>query len=77
MFREPENMAGPILASTYKRWQALIAKAERDSALVDVLDFSDFPEVHGFGALDEIHPGQERGSGGALTTNAKNTRSRT
>ena len=38
-------MAGPILASTYKRWRVLIAKAEQDPALVNVLDFSDFPDV--------------------------------
>ena len=55
-FAEPENMAGPILASTYKRWRVLIAKAEQEPALVDVLDFSDFSDVHGHGALEEILP---------------------
>ena len=49
-------MAGPILASTYKRWRVLIAKAEQEPALVDVLDFSDFSDVHGHGALEEIFP---------------------
>ena len=49
-------MAGPILASTYKRWRALVTKAEQEPALVDVLDFLDFPDVHGHGALEEIFP---------------------
>ena len=49
-------MAGPILALTYKCWRVLIAKAEQEPALVDVLDFSDFSDVHGHGALEEIFP---------------------
>ena len=47
-------MAGPILASTYKRWRVIIAKAEQEPALVDVLDFSDFSDVHGHGVLEEM-----------------------
>ena len=55
-FGEPKNMAGPILALLYKHRRVLIAKAEQEPALVDVLDFSDFPDVHGHGALEDIFP---------------------
>ena len=48
-------MAGPIPATSYTHWRALIAKAVSETVLVDVLNFSDFPDVHGFGALDEIY----------------------
>lgn len=48
----------PIKATSYKRWRHLLRLNDENSSLVDVLDFTDFFEVHGKGAFDEVFPFQ-------------------
>ena len=45
-----------ISATTYKDWRFLLGLVQRNAAAVDVLDFSEFVGVHGFGPLDAIYP---------------------
>ena len=45
-----------VLATTYHDWRFLPRLVQRDSAAVDVLEFLDFVQVHGFGPLDAIYP---------------------
>ena len=45
-----------VSATTYKDWRYLLVLVKRNAAAVDVLDFSAFVRVHGFGPLDAIYP---------------------
>ena len=61
-----------VSATTYHDWRFLPRLVQRDSAAVDVLEFLDFVQVHGFGPLDAIstrrpntlQPGRRSGGGG-------------
>ena len=44
------------LATSYANWRYLLVLVKSNASAVDVLDFSDFVEVHGFGPLDAIYP---------------------
>ena len=45
-----------VLATSYHDWHYLLRLAQRDAAAVDVLEFLDFVQVHGFGPLDALRP---------------------
>ena len=45
-----------VLATSYANWRYLLVLVKSNASAVDVLDFSDFVEVHGFGPLDAIYP---------------------
>ena len=45
-----------VLATSYANWRYLLVLNKRNASAVDVLKFSDFVEVHGFGPLDAIYP---------------------
>ena len=45
-----------VSATTYHDWRFLLRLVQRDAAAVDVLEFLDFVQVHGFGPLNAIYP---------------------
>ena len=45
-----------VSATTHHDWRFLPRLVQRDSAAVDVLEFLDFVQVHGFGPLNAIYP---------------------
>ena len=45
-----------VLARLYAIWRYLLVINKRNAVAVNVLDFSDFVEVHWFGPLDATYP---------------------
>ena len=45
-----------VSATCYHDWYYLLRLVQRDAAAVDVLEFLDFVQVHGFGSLNVIYP---------------------
>ena len=45
-----------VSATSYHDWHYLLCLVQRNAAAVNVLEFLDFVEVHGFGPLDAIYP---------------------